>query len=183
MRQDDVRGEQRRIGKREGHAERLTDEACVRQEVDARAGRDDRREVARHPGADGSEDDGPDELDRGHGRQWQAVDGDVEADVHHGEHGAQSDDQRLTAAVEREKAAPWPAPGGKDERCRRDAQPRHAEHVDTGEEEDRERRPEVMEDGAPHEVDVGRHRGWSVAGDDVGHGHGHPATVPRSRPD
>ena len=67
MREDDVGGEERGVGKREADRERLPAELHVRQQVHAaRSGRDGRDVAGRAPIS--SEHDRSDELDRGDGR-------------------------------------------------------------------------------------------------------------------
>ena len=158
MREHDVGGEERRVGEREADANRLAPEANVRQQVDAKDRREDCGEVSRRAGADHRQGDRPDELDRGNGRERQTVDRNVEAGVHDREDRAEREDQQLPLTVERPELAPGPAPEGEDERRRGDSQPRDAEHVDPCEEQDRERRAEVVEDRAPDEV--GLRRDW-----------------------
>ena len=156
--EDDVGGEQRGVREGEGHPDRLPLELHVRQQVHAYGRCRDRGDVASRPRTDRREDDRADELDRGNRRQREPVDRDVEADVHRGEDGPQRNDQRPSAAIEREKRAPGPPPEGEDRRGRGDPEPCDAEHVHPGEEQDREGGPEIVEDGAADEVRLGRHR-------------------------
>ena len=158
MREHDVGGEERGVGKCKRDAELLAAEANVGQQVDTESRREDRGEVARRAGGDQRQRDRTDELDRGHRRERQAVDRDVEAGVHERKDRAERDDQQLPVAVEGRESPPGPAPEGEDERRRGDSQPRDAEHVDPCEEQDRERRAEVVEDRAPDEE--GLRRDW-----------------------
>ena len=114
----------------------------------------DRRggDVAPDTGADQGQDDRADELDRRHRRERQVVDREVEARVHRREHRAEADDQRAAPAIEREQLPPRPAPDREDQRGRGDPQPGDAEHVDPGEQQHGERRPQVVEDRAAREV-------------------------------
>ena len=72
MRQDDVDGEQRRVGEGERNADGLPGELDVRQQVDAGDRGADAREVAGRAQADESERDRADEFDRRHRRKRQA---------------------------------------------------------------------------------------------------------------
>ena len=156
--EDDVGGEQRCVRKGEGDPDRLALELHVRQQVDACGRRRDRGDVASRARADRGQQDRADELDRRNRRQREPVDRDVEADVHRGEDGAQRDDQRPPAAIEREERPPGPPPEGEDRGGGGDPEPRDAEHVHPGEQQDREGRPEVVEDGAADEVRLRRQR-------------------------
>ena len=110
VREDDVGGEQRSVCERERDADRLALEPHVRQQEDAGGRRPDRGDVAPRARTDRRQRDRPDELDRRDRRQRQPVDRDVEADIHRGKHGSQGDDQRPSAAIEREKRPPGPPP-------------------------------------------------------------------------
>ncbi len=118
--------------------------------------------------ADDRQHDRADELDRGYGRERQAIDRDVEAGVHQCEDGPECEEQPLRLTVEQTQRVPRSAPDGQDDRCRGDPQPRDAENVDTDEQQDRERRAEVVEDRAPDEVRM-RGKGLELRG------HGGPA--------
>ena len=156
MSEDDVGGEQRGVCEREGDADRLALETHVRQQVDAGGRRPDRSAVASRTRADRRQDDRADELDRCNRRQRQPVDRDVEADVHRRKDGAQGDDQRPSVAIERKERPPGPPPESEDRRGRGDPEPGDAEHVDPGEEQHGERRPQIVEDRAADEVRLRR---------------------------
>ena len=101
------------------------------------------------------ENDHRQELDRGHRPEREAVDGDVETDVHHRERRAEREHDRASFAIESRKSPPRPSPEGEHRRSACDSEPGDAERVDPGEEEHRERRPEVVEDRAPDEERLG----------------------------
>ena len=103
------------------------------------------------------------ELDRGDRAERQAVDGEVEAAVHERQHAAPGHEQPARLAVELRQHAPGPPPDGEDERGGGDAQPGHAEHVHPREQQHREGRAEVVEDGADDEVQVRRRPGRGTA--------------------
>ena len=109
-------------------------------------------------GCHGGEADRADELDGGHGAQRQPVDRDVEARVHGGEHATPRDHHSAGRAREVAPRSARLAPRGEDQRCRRDSQPGDAQNIDLCEEQDRERRPELVKDGADDEVRVRRNR-------------------------
>jgi hypothetical protein len=155
----DVEREQDRVGEGERHPQRLAGELDVGEQVDPGHGEHQGANVARRTRAERGEHDDREELDRGDGAERQAVDGQVEAAVHHRQHHAPREQQ--PAAQE----APGTPPGREDQRRRRDAQPGHAEGLDAGEQQDGERRAEVVEDGAADEVRGGRHRHDSMPGD------------------
>jgi Lrp/AsnC family leucine-responsive transcriptional regulator len=152
MGEDDVGGEQRSVRERERDSDRLALETDMREQIDACCSRDDRHDVARRAGADGREDDRADELDRRNRGQRQPVDRDIEADVHQGEDGSQTNDQRPSARIEREKRPPRPPPEREDRGGGGDPEPGDAQHVDPREQQHGEGRPEIVEDGAPDEV-------------------------------
>ena len=97
------------------------------------------------------------ELDRGDGPEREAIDCDVEAGVHDREDDPPRSEQTLAGAIELGVGPPWPPPGSEDHCRRRDPKPGDAEHSDPGEQENRERRAQVMEDGARDEVEMRRH--------------------------
>jgi ribonuclease E len=152
VREHAVAGEQGGVREREGDAERLAAEADVREEVDAAGGRRHRGHVAARPDAEHGQQHRPQELDRSHGRERQAVDRDVDARVHRGEHHAERRDQPAALPVEAAQRPPRPAPEREYDGGRRDAQPGDAEHVDPREEQHGEGRPEVVEERADPEV-------------------------------
>jgi hypothetical protein len=100
---------------------------------------------------DRRERDDRQELDRRDGREREAVDREVEPHVHHREHRAPAQDQRVGQPRER------PPPRREHGRRGGDPQPGDAERVDPGEQQHRERRAEVVEDGGDEEVAVRRH--------------------------
>ena len=148
VREDDVEREERGVGEGERDPDGLGRELDVGEQVDAADRQDEREAVPRRPRADRRERDHRQELDRRHGAERQPVDGDVEADVHHGEHRPHGDDEPPPGDVEGGERPPRAAPGGEDQRRARDAQPRDPERLDEREEEHGEGRPEVVEDRA-----------------------------------
>jgi len=175
MREHDVRREERRVREGEPDARRVALQPQVRQQVHA-PGRDgDRGEVARDARTRCGEQDRPEELDRRDRREWQTVDREVEARVHHGEHPAERPDGEPAVAIEPAQAAPRPPPRSEHEGSRRDPQPGDPEHVDPCEEEHGERRAEVVEDGAAGEV---RRRRNAVAEKDPAHAGSLPGEPP-----
>jgi hypothetical protein len=152
--EDDVRREERGVRERERYSDRLPDEPHLREQVDADRRCSNRGEVAGNPGAEQGEPDGSEELDRRHHRQRQAVDRHVEACVHRREHRPQPADEQPAAAIESGEPPPGPPPDREHRRRGSDPQPRDSERLDPREQEHRERRPEVVEDGAADEVRV-----------------------------
>ena len=147
----DVDGEESRVRERERDPDRLALEPHVRQEIDARDGESERERVPRRSRAERRQGDHGQELDRGHGAEWQAVDGHVEADVHRGEDHRQSGYDVPGSAVRAGEGAPRPTPGREDQRRARDPKPGDAERLDSREQEHGERRPEVVKHRAPDE--------------------------------
>ena len=102
----DVRGEEHGVRERERDAERLALEPDVGEEVDAADGECERGGVPPRPRAERGERDHRQELDRRDRAERQPVDREVEADVHHRQHGAPGDERRPAALVEpRQRAA------------------------------------------------------------------------------
>ena len=100
-------------------------------------------------GAQSSEGDDGQELDRRDGAERQAVDRDVEAHVHRREDDRECDDRLSRGAVGSAECAPRSSPECEDRGGARDPQPCDSERLDAGEEEHRERGPEVVEDALP----------------------------------
>jgi hypothetical protein len=103
-------------------------ERDVGEQVDAAHREAQRGQVAPRPRAEHGEDDHRKELDGRHRAQRQAVDGQVEGAVHHGQDGAPGEQEADVGAAA--QAAPWAPPQREDRGGRRDPQPRHPEHVD-----------------------------------------------------
>ena len=147
----DVEREEARVGEREGEAERLAREPHAGEQVDADDGQRERGRVAPRPRAERGQRDDRQELDRGDRAERQPVDREVEAAVHHREHGAEREQQSARAA------APTAAARRTARRAaaaiRSQAVP---ERPDAHEEQHRERRPEVVEHGAADEPRVRR---------------------------
>ena len=162
--EDDVDGEERRVHEGEDDSNHVALDAHVDEQVDARRGGDQGEGVAGRARPGRCERDNRQELDRRHRGEREPVDRHVEARVHDGQHGTQGKQQAAAAAVERGEAAPRPAPERVDRRRARDAKPRRAQRLDAGEEEDGERRAEVVEDGAADEERGGRGRSREAAG-------------------
>src|SRR5262249_13183694 len=106
-------------------------------------------------GAGGGEGDGAEELDGADGSERQARDGEVEAGVHEREDDAEQRDEAPIFPVHAGERPPRSTPDREDEAGAGDAQPGDAERRDAGEEEHREGRAEVVEEGAGDEVQVG----------------------------
>jgi len=154
----DVGGEERGVREREADPGRAAGDLDMRQQVHAGGRRGDGDPVVAGARAGDGERDRPQELDGGDRRERQAIDGEVEADVHAGEDGAEARDQQAGSRVDLAQAPPGPPPRREDEGGRGDAHPGDAEHVDAGEQEHREGWAQVVEDGAPGEVRLRRHR-------------------------
>ena len=101
--------------------------------------------------------DRADELDRGDHAHRQPVQRQIERGVHHGEAGAQRQQQGALAGCRAGEGPPRPGPGCEDERRRGDAQPRDAEHAHRREQQHGEGRAQIVEDGAHPEPGMGRH--------------------------
>jgi hypothetical protein len=153
--EDDVDREEDRVHERERDTERIARQLDVGQEVDAGHREPERDAVAGAPRAERRERDDREELDRRHRAEWHAVDRRVEAAVHQRQHGTPAEQQAACLAAEPGPGAPRPAPQGEDHRRRGDPQPGHSEHVEPREQQYRERRAEVVEDGADDEVQLG----------------------------
>ena len=154
MGEHDVDGEESRVGERESDAYRLAVELHVGQQVDTADGQREREGIPSGARAGGREKDDGEELDRGHRPEGEAVDRDVEADVHPCEDEREPDHGSPGRPVRRRERTPRPPPEREDRGGARDAEPGHAERLDAGEEEDGECRAEVVEDRAADEVRV-----------------------------
>jgi hypothetical protein len=168
--EDDVAGEQRGVGEGDQHAERLGHQPHVGQQPHARHRQREGEPVAHRAGAERGQDDHGQELDGRHRAQRQAVDGQVEAAVHDRQHGPPAEQRAALPAPRRRERAPGTAPQREHRRGRHDAQEGDAEHLHAREQQHRERRSEVVEDGAHQEVQVGRGGREPVPGPG-GHGH------------
>jgi len=160
--EDDVAGEEHRVGEAEGDPGRLAREPHVDKRVDAGGREPDRRQVAPGPDADRGQGDDGHEFDRRDGPERQAVDREVEAGVHDGEHGAQRPHRAPTAP----EGVPGAAPEREDGGSARDAQPRDAERLHPREQQHGERGPEIVKDRADDEIQL-RGRGRDDAGPPV----------------
>jgi hypothetical protein len=147
----DVQHEQRAVGKGEDEPERVTGKADHGDGSHACRGERERSSVAPGPRPGGGQDHSAAELDRAHRRQRQPVHGEVERRVHDGEHHAEGDQGPPAARAEFRYQPPRSPPGGEHRRRAGDAQPGDPEHADAGEQQHRQRRSEVMEDGADKE--------------------------------
>jgi hypothetical protein len=153
----DVQHEQRAVREREGEAERLPGDADRRDGGHTRRGEDEGRGVARGSCAGGGQDHGAEELDRADRGQRQPVHREVERRVHHGQHRAQGEQRAAAAPAQRPDASPWPPPEREHRGRAGYPQPGHPEHVQPGEQQHRQRRAQVVEDGADAEVRLRRH--------------------------
>ena len=156
----DVQHEAEAVGEGEDEPPRLPAEPHLDQARDAEHGQREGADVAAAPGAPGREHQGAEELEGADGRQRQPVAGEVEQRVHRREHGAEADEHPPLRPRRGPPQPPRAAPESEHGRGGGDPQPRHAEDVDPGEQQDRQRRSEVVEDGAGEEV-----RGRWQAGD------------------
>jgi len=93
--QHDVEREQHGVGERQGHAERLSLQAHVGEQVDPRHGYQERHGVAGGARTQCRERHHRQELDRGDRAQRQPIDGDVEAAVHQRQDRAPTGEQAL----------------------------------------------------------------------------------------
>ena len=150
--QDDVDGEQRRVGEGELHAQGLAVELNAGEQVDA--GHEDQRRGRSRLRTQGGQHDHRQELDRRHGAERQPVDGEVEAAVHHREHGSPGEQQPPPGAIGRSHGAP-----GRRQSENTSAAAAIRSHAtpnaDTREQQHRERGAQVVEDRADDEVQVG----------------------------
>jgi len=147
----DVEHEQGAVGEGEDEAERLTGDADRGDRDHARRSEHQRRGVTPGPRAGRGQDHGAEELDRAHRRQRQPVHREVERRVHHREHQAQRQQVPALAAAEPADEPPGAPPEPEHDRRAGDPQPGRAEHVDPGEQQDRQRRPQIVEDCADQE--------------------------------
>ena len=152
----DVEREEDGVGERERDAERLPLEPHVREQVDAGDGQEQREAVPRRPRSERRQRDHRQELDRRDRSERQPVDREVEAGVHHREHGAPGDHGAPRGRRHARVRPPRPAPEREDRRGRGDPQPGDAEDVHPCEEQHGERGAEVVEHRAADEVGVRR---------------------------
>ena len=140
------------VGEREHEAPGLVAQPDLRECRDPTDGDQEGERVASGACPGGREHDRAEELDCPDGGQRQSVDREVEERVHAGEHDAKREQDPTVGAGRGSPDPPGPPPYCEDDRGGDDPQPRHPEHVDVGEEEHRESRAEVVEDGADQEV-------------------------------
>ena len=152
----DVEREEDGVRECERNAERLALEPDVREQVDAGDGEHQREPVPRRPRPERRERDHRQELDRRDRAERQPVDREVEAGVHHGEHGAPRDHGPPRGRRHARVRPPRPAPERETRRGRGDPQPGDAEDVHAREEQHGERGAEVVEHRAADEVGVRR---------------------------
>jgi hypothetical protein len=151
MAEQDVEHEQRAVGEGEDEAERLTGDADRGDGDDARRGEEQGSGVATGPRAGRGQDHGAEELDRAYRRQRQPVHREVEHRVHHREYQAHRHQVPAFASAETADEPPGPPPERKYDRRAGDPEPGHPEHVDPSEQEHRQRRPQIVENGADQE--------------------------------
>jgi hypothetical protein len=150
--EDDVAGEEPGVREGDGDPERRSAQVHIGYRVDAAGGNAERDTVPGRPHPDRREPDHRQELDRGHGTERQVVDGRVEAGVHGRQDAPHERDEPAGLRAGLRQGAPGAPPDPQDERGAHDPKPGHPQRLDSGEEEDRERRPEVVEHGASDEV-------------------------------
>jgi hypothetical protein len=149
--EDDVEHEQGAVGEGEDEPERLPGEADHGDRGDAGRGEGEGPGVARCPRPRGGQDHGAEELDRAYRRQRQPVGCEVERRVHHGEQGAQAQQRPPSVRAHPAGRPPRPPPQREHQRRAGDPQPGHTENAEAGEQQHRQRRPQVVEDGADEE--------------------------------
>jgi hypothetical protein len=137
----DVGREQQGVGDGEGDAPRFGDQSDVGEQVHPGDRGGERCQVAAVPGGHRGQGDDGQELDPGDGTERKPVDGQVEHAVHRRQHRRQPGHQPPPRPVQAPPHVPGPAPAGEHQRGRRDPQPRHPQHVDAREEQDREGGP------------------------------------------
>ncbi len=164
VRQHDVRREEPGVEEREQDADRLALEPHVGEQVDAADRGGQREAVPPRPRPERRERDHRQELDRGDRAQREPVDREVEARVHRREDQSHRDHGAVP------EQPPRTPPDGEDDRGARDPEPRDTEWLDPGEEQDGERGPEVVEDGADDEEALGR-RGRGESTETSAHRH------------
>ena len=147
----------------EEQPDRRAGDADLDEQRDAGDGEGERERVAAGAGAVRREGDDAEELDAGDGRQRQPVEGEVEGGVHGREDAAERDDEQALLAAGRAPDGPRWAQQREHQRGRGHPKPCHTHRVQVGEEEHRERRPEVVEGRSDHHqaaADRGRVSEW-----------------------
>jgi hypothetical protein len=156
----DVQHEQRAVGEGEGESERLTGQPDRRDGGHASRRQREGGRVAQGPRPGCGQDHGAEELDRAYRRERQPVHREVERRVHQGQHHAQRQQRAAAAPAELPVGAPRPPPQREHRGRAGHPQPRHPEHVEPGEQQHRQRRPQVVEHRADQEK---RLRGYPPA--------------------
>jgi hypothetical protein len=149
--EDDVQHEQRAVGKGEDEAEGLSDNADRGDRDHARGGEHQGSGVTPGPRAGRGQDDGAEEFDGAHRGQRQPVRCQVERRVHRREHHAQRRHPPAVIGAEPADQPPRPPPHREQQRGAGDPQPCDPEHVQPREQQHRQRRTQIMEDGADQE--------------------------------
>ena len=113
------------------------------------------------------EGDHPEELDAGDRGERAAVEGQVERRVHAGQDHAEGDHDAPVGGGRRSQHRPRAAPDCEHDGGRGEPEPGDPERVDVDEQQDRERRAQVVEAGAEHHGAQGRRlaRSGRVAGE------------------
>jgi hypothetical protein len=153
----DVQHEQHAVGEGEGEPERLPGQPDRRDGGHAPRRQREGGGVTRGPCPGGGQDHGATELDRAHRRQRQPVHREVERRVHQGQHQAQGQQRTPAAPAEFPVRLPRTPPQREHRGRGRHPQPGHPEHVEPGEQQHRQRRPQVVEYGADHEERLRRY--------------------------
>ena len=149
MAEDHVDRPQHARARREREADRAARDVDVGERDDAGGGEHERGDVARRPRAERGDGDRADELDRDRRAERQAVDREVEGDVHQPHRDPEDGDEPQPGG--RPRRLPRPPPGGERGAARDDAQPRHARGGDRLEQQHRERSADVLRDRAEDE--------------------------------
>jgi hypothetical protein len=179
MAQDDVEDEAEAVDRRPHQSCGAAVEGDLGERRDPGARQRQRGRVAARPGAERRERDQSEELDAGHGRQRGPIERQVERRVHQGEHGTESEHEHLLARRCRAQDAPRATPD-REHDCRGgQPEPRDAEGADVHEQQDGERRAEVVERRAQEHGREGggghdrRCRGAATDRDGLGEAVGH----------
>ena len=159
MREDDVEGEEGGIGEGKRESDGLTCEPDIGEQIHTRDRERESDGIPRRTSPYGGQGDDREELDRRDRPERQPFDRKVEARVHGGEDDCEVDDGLSVGALCGGERAPRSSPEGEDRRGARDPKPGDTEWLDPGEEQDGERRTEVVEDRAPHEEHLRRRSG------------------------
>ncbi|WP_240761126.1 hypothetical protein [Mycolicibacterium sp. CR10] len=152
MAEQDVQHESDTVGEGEDEPEWLAFQTRIREHEHAAEGKDERQDIATSTGSDGGQNHRAEELDGPDGRERETFHREVEQRVHRGQDETEREEH---PALRPSGLRPQPAraaPQGKNDRRRDDPQPGDTERGHVDEEQDSQRRTQVVKQRAGQKV-------------------------------